>query len=180
LYRLLDGLDRDRPNAEHRWEGPLGKPIEYRWKQPVQIGGVRIVFDSNLNNNKRQPCSYPQKGDRSLVPETLVKAFRIEIADEHGRWKTVCEESNNYQRLVRVPVNKQAVAIRLTPTATWGATNARLFGFEPIEQFETKIPSIPDGPHFSALVAAIPPRDLAAPDSGFEEPEEKKKRGFSA
>jgi hypothetical protein len=180
LHLLLDGFDRDRADVTHHWEGPLGKPLEYRWTQPVQIGGVRLTFDSNLKNEKRQPCSYPQKGDRSLVPETIVKSFRIEMADERGKWKTVHEEMNNYQRVVRVGLNVRAVALRLIPTATWGAATARLFAFEPVEHFEQKIPAIPVGPHFRALVGRIPVRDLAPPDSGLEVPDAPKKRGIGA
>jgi len=168
LNHLLDGLDRDREDCVHAWIGPLGQPIEFRWNKPVAIGGVRIVFDSNLNHDKIQPCSYPQKGDRSLVPETLVKAFRLEAADAQGEWTTIYRETLNYQRLVRVPLNVQATALRLVPEATWGAATARVFAFEPMEQLQAKIPPVPDGPHFSAVVAKVSPADLLPPDSGLE------------
>jgi hypothetical protein len=180
LHRLLDGLDRDRAGVAHFWEGPLGKPIEFRWKNPVQIGGVRLIFDSHLNNQKRQPCSYPQKGDRSLVPKTLIKSFRIEISDERGQWKPACEESNNYQRLLRIPLNVKTNALRLIPLTTWGSETARIFAIEPMERFETKIPLVPEGPHFSQLVAQIPPRDLLPPQSGLETSDASRKRGISA
>lgn len=160
---LLDGLDRDRPDAPHAWIGPLGEPVEFRWNKPVSIAGVRLVFDSDLNNYKQQPHSYPQPGNRSLVPETLVKAFRLEAADEQGIWTIVYRASLNYQRLVRVPLNVRATALRLVPESTWGAENARIFAFEPMEHFQAKIPPIPDGPHFSTLVAKVPPADLAPP-----------------
>jgi hypothetical protein len=173
VNKLLDGWDRNREDAVHHWDGPLNAPIEYRWKQPVKIGGVRIVCDSNLNNEKRQPCSYPQKGDRCLVPETILKAFRIEVARD-GTWVTAFEESNNYQRLIRIPLGISTDAIRLIPLATWGSPQARLFSFEPVEEFETKIPAVPDGPLFADLVAKLPASDLAPPDSGLEEIEEKR------
>lgn len=168
LSRLLDGLDRDRKNEPHAYVGALNEPVEYRWSEPVSVEGVRLVFDSNLNNDKRQPCSCPQKGDRCLVPQTLVKVFRIEVLEGSGQWKTVHRETNNYHRLVRVAVNVKTTGLRLVAEETWGAETARIFAFEPMEKMAVKIPPVPDGPHFQTLVAKLDPRDLAVPENGLE------------
>jgi hypothetical protein len=63
-------------------------------------------------------------------PSTIVKAFTIEVMDAAGDWHIAAEENNNFQRHVRVSVNKQAYGIRLTPKATWGAENARVFSLD--------------------------------------------------
>ena len=62
--------------------------------------------------------------------DSIVKAFTIEVLDADGNWQIVAEENNNFQRHVRVPVNRQAYGIRLTPKATWGAENARVFSLD--------------------------------------------------
>ncbi|MGN6506987.1 MAG: FAD-dependent oxidoreductase, partial [Tepidisphaeraceae bacterium] len=136
--RLIDGTDRDLGDISHAWEAAPGTPITYQWQTPMKVGGVRIVFDSNLANDKRMPCSYPQKGNRNLVPKSLVKAFRIDVLDDAGAWKTVHHEDNNYQRLVCLPVNQSTKGIRLIPESTWGEPLARVFAFEPVEHFIAK------------------------------------------
>src|SRR5439155_181345 len=109
--------------------GPTGAAIEYRWNEPVNVAGVRLVFDSNLANEKRMPCSYPQKGHRTLVPSSLVKSFRLETLGESGRWHTAFREEENYQRLVTVPLKSQVRGLRLVPEATWGDEAVRIFSF---------------------------------------------------
>ncbi len=165
---LLDGMERDRDSDSHAWTGALGASIEYRWTETVNIGGARFVFDSNLANEKRMPCTYPQKGNRNIVPSQLVSGFRIDAQDENGQWRLAYRERDNYQRLVTVPLGVRAKALRFVPEATWGAQAARVFAFEPLSEFENKIPVVPDGPHFSEVVARIDPADLAPPDSGLE------------
>lgn len=165
---LLDGHDRDRENESHAWVGGVGGGIEYRWERAVPVGGARFTFDSNLNHTKRMPCSYPQTGNRCAVPSSLVKRYRIEARDETGGWSTVYREANNYQRLVRVPLNVRATALRFVPEETWGDEAVRVFGFEPLETCDPKIPTIPEGPHIREVRAALDPGDLAPPESGLE------------
>jgi hypothetical protein len=161
---LLDGLDRDRTGEPHAWEGGVGDPIEFAWDAPTDVAGLRVVFDSNLANDKRMPCSYPQKGDRSTVPETLVKKFRVEARTDGGAWKTVYTESNNCQRLVRVKLGVRTTAIRFVAEETWGEEMVRIFALEPLETYEIKLPLTVDGPHFQTLVARVDPKDLLPPE----------------
>jgi hypothetical protein len=149
---LLDGLDRDRPEQSHAWEGPSA---EYRWSARQRIAGARLVFDSNLQLHKRMPCTYPHK---TAMPKSLVKSFRLE--DDTG---TIFRETNNYQRLVRVPLQTESRSLRLVIEETWGDPVARVFAFEPLDTWEDKIPRYPEGPPFSAVRAQANPRDLEPP-----------------
>jgi len=167
---LLDGLDRDRENEPHAWEGPQGGSVEYHWEKPVQVAGARFVFDSNLQLHKRMPCTYPHReGGKCAVPKSLVKAFRIEARGEDGAWRTVFRETDNYQRLVRVPLQIEARALRFTAEETWGDATARVFAFEPLEHFEEKTPRAPERLAFSDVRAQIPPEDLQPPEGVTEE-----------
>ena len=172
VERLLDGTDRDRPGHEHAWQGAPGHGIEYRWNQPVTLGGVRMVFDSNLQLHKRMPCTYPHRSAGSCaVPKSLVKSYRLEVSDLTGRWSTVHRETNNYQRLARVPLSLEASALRLIVEETWGESDARVFAFEPVTGFGQKLPFCPEGPSFREIRAAANPADLAPPataDAGME------------
>ncbi|MFA9477567.1 FAD-dependent oxidoreductase [Phycisphaerales bacterium AB-hyl4] len=170
---LHDGLDRDRKGQSHAWAGPIGSAIEYRWAQPVAVGGARFTFDSNLQNDKRMPCSYPQRGDRSAVPSSLVRQYRLEAVDSDGQWQVIHRESNNYSRLVRLPLNIQTQGLRFVPEQTWGDEAVRVFAFEPMTHSDTVPPTVPEGPRFAEVVASTPAEHLAPPESGMEDPTSK-------
>jgi hypothetical protein len=165
---LLDGLERDRDEEEHAWAGEINQAIEYRWHEPVNLSGTRLVFDSNLANTKRMPCTYPQKGGRNAVPNSLIKSFRLEMLDSNNQWQLAYQQTNNYQRLVEVSLPIAARGLRFVPEATWGAKEARIFSFEPLANFTAKIPTVPSGAHFSNIVARLDPQDLTPPENGLE------------
>jgi hypothetical protein len=54
----------------------------------------------------------------------------MEIQGENGEWNAQTTVENNIQRLVRVPVDARAVAIRFVPLDTWGASECRMFAFD--------------------------------------------------
>ncbi|HEX8551084.1 MAG TPA: FAD-dependent oxidoreductase [Abditibacteriaceae bacterium] len=164
---LRDGHDRDREDESHGVSVALDSSIEFRWDTPQQIGGVRLVFDSNLNHEKRMPCAYPQRNE-CRVPSSLVRAFRLEALDESGRWNVVHNECENYQRLVLVPLETCAMGLRLVPEKTWGAETARVFGFEPVEKLNAKIPTVPEGISFAEVRARFSAEDFAPPENGLE------------
>lgn len=169
--RILDGHDRDRQEEVHAWTGPLGGKLEFQWEKPRQIAGARFTFDSNLQLHKRMPCTYPHReAGKCAVPKSLVKAFRIESLGEDGTWSTVYRETNNYQRLVRVPLQTETRGLRLVPEETWGDTAARVFAFEPLDRFEEKIPRLPEAPSFQKVRAQINSADLQPPDATGEAP----------
>ena len=87
---------------------------------------VRFTFDSDLNNKYLMPSSYPLDLKTRTVPDFMAKSFRIE-AKSGGAWKTVAKEENNYQRLVRLPLDATASGIRIVLEETWGGDAAHIF-----------------------------------------------------
>jgi len=160
---LRDGFDRDRESADHHWTGRPGDALEYHWKTAVGIGGVRIVLDSNLNNNKRMPCRYPVSRKAGAVPRSLVRSFRVETCDAAGRWSTACHITENRQRLVLLSLKTQAKGLRLVPESTWGDETVRIYAFEATEQAEAKIPVIEEAPSFAEVRARQDAADMAPP-----------------
>ncbi len=73
------------------------------------------------------PNSYPMNAEPAAVPETLVRAFRVEALDENGDWNVIVREENNYQRLVRIRTGIQTKAVRFIPESIWGTERAHLF-----------------------------------------------------
>ena len=64
------------------------------------------------------------------MPETMLRAFRIEALDQHNRWQLIVREDNNYQRLVRLETDVETSAIRFIPQATWGAEQVHIFAWD--------------------------------------------------
>jgi hypothetical protein len=128
---LRSGVDRPVGGADNGWSGACGAWVEYAFDPPAQLRGVRVVFDSDLNRKASgMRCSYPLNQPAQSVPATLVRAFRIEARTGDGPWTTVHRACENHQRLVRVPLDVRATAVRLVPEATWGAPRAHVFAWE--------------------------------------------------
>ncbi len=138
---LRNGIDRSANDKDNFFTVTPGGWIEYSFNYPVRIEQARLVFDSNLNRGITDHlnhfhydlldmrCYYPLDQKQRVVPENLVRSFRIEALDKNGNWGAVFSESNNYQRLVLVSMNLETKAIRLVPEKTWGADKARIFAW---------------------------------------------------
>jgi len=161
--QLRDG--HDRANA---WTGPLGTAITFRWPVAERIGGLRLVFDSDLSNPKRMPCSYPLKTPRAGVPATMIRKFRVEAQGRDGRWQVIYRAEDNYQRLVRVPLGVTAQALRVVPEETWGVPEARIFSMDVLRHKPAPLGVVPVGKTWPEVVAQVPAKDLRPPDSGLE------------
>jgi hypothetical protein len=137
---LRSGIDRPVGDVANAWQASVGASVTYTFDSPHFVTQVRIVFDSDLNRcDPSRPSGAPVKNMRNYysldaqpwqVPSTLTKAFTLESQTADGTWTTIHSCTNNYQRLVSVPLETETQSIRLTPTKTWGADQVRLFRFE--------------------------------------------------
>ncbi len=128
---LRNGHDRPIGDDDNGCTVALDGWIEYAFDAPTKLSQARMTFDSDLNRYRLNlPSSYPIDLPMRSVPETMVRGFRIDVKTPDGSWTTAHEENNNYQRLVRVPLDVETTAVRLVPTATWGADQAHLFAFD--------------------------------------------------
>ncbi len=129
---LRNGIDRPVKDEDNGWSAPVGASVEYRFDGVRSLREARIVFDSDLNRPRvaGMECQYRLKVDPNAVPASLVKDFRIEVQDSADNWRELVQVKGNYQRLVRIPLNVEAKAVRLVPLTTWGAKQAHLFAFD--------------------------------------------------
>ncbi len=144
VERLRDGMERDYDDGEHGWRAPFGSAATYLFEAPVDLHEIRLVFDSDLNRadkGRPQGTSYDSikqgrffraLGDPCYCPpKTLVRDFRIEVSFGSGEWVSAAEVKDNFQRLVRIPVEGKGVkGLRLVPLSAWGATEAHVFAFD--------------------------------------------------
>ena len=128
---LRNGLDRPLDGADNGWACRPGEWVMYRWDRPVHLARARLIVDSDLNRKlKNMPCRFDLNAPLRHTPETVTRAFRLEALAADGAWHTVARVDDNWQRLVRLPLDVTTEAIRLIPEATWGAPEAHLFAFD--------------------------------------------------
>lgn len=131
---LRSGVERGIGNEENCFFADFGSYIEYHFPKPTIVNEARIVFDSDLRgaDTKRMPCFYPKGGYYADLPETLVKEFTLKVQKKKGsnEWKEIVSVEDNFQRLVRIPVNEKVTAVRLIPEASWGSKMAHIFSFD--------------------------------------------------
>jgi hypothetical protein len=128
---LRNGIDRPVGETDNGWAGSLDSWIQYVFETRQPVREVRLVFDSDLNRADTNMLAwYSLSRDPLGVPETLVRAFRIEALDVEGNWQVIARCSDNHQRLVRVATTIETRALRFVPEETWGAENVHLFAFD--------------------------------------------------
>ena len=128
---LANGIDRPIGTNDNGWIGKQGDYIEYRFDKMESVSMVRFVFDSDLNRNfQNMPSQFLLNDDRFHMPGSMIKAFRVEALMENGEWVVIYQEDNNYQRLVRIPVQVTAKALRFVPLKTWGNDVFHVFSWD--------------------------------------------------
>lgn len=127
---LRNGVDRPAGAADNGWTASPGDWVQYTFDGCRRVREFRFVFDSDLNRaDTTMLCKYPLQSEPAGVPGTITRAFRVEAANENGEWASVVRHDNNYQRLVRLPVDIETRALRFTPEATWGSEVAHVFAW---------------------------------------------------
>ena len=137
VAQLINGHDRPIDDAENSWVAPVGTPIEVKFAKEEDVNGIRFIFDSDLNRKTigsngfmdRKATLHNRPFDLTEVhlPETLVKNMKIELLDKDGKTLDTVKIEKNRQRLVVKEIGKKCYGVRLTPTATYGCEDVRIF-----------------------------------------------------
>ena len=129
---LRNGIDRSWDGADNGvWLAPGEETVEYSWKKPVTLSGVRLVFDSMFKVRSKRMRKLEATTERVSVPAPIAKSYRIEVKLKKGPWTTVYECPLNYLRLNKIAFEPvQATSVRLVVTDTWGAEKAHVFAFD--------------------------------------------------
>lgn len=124
---VRDGVNRPVGDDPHAWPCRAGDWLAYEFPQETPVNEVTLILDSALERNIG--LSLHHRTDYGLgVPGVMPKKLRIE-ALSGDRWEPVYTISDNYQRLVRLPVNRKSCGIRLTIDETWGDDTSRVYAF---------------------------------------------------
>lgn len=126
LEMLINGHDRPIDGADNAWTCRAGDTVTFAFEGMEKIESIRIVFDSDLNNNKRLPARYPLGEYQVSLPASLVKEYIIE-AKIDGEWKEIVKEKDNSLRLRKHSLNLETDALRLKICSSHGAEEFRVF-----------------------------------------------------
>ena len=128
---LRDGMDRIRLDGGHgAWLKP-GGTTEYAFDGPKTFAGVRLVVDTNMNDNRWLVWWIGPKKARRL-PDEMPRDFDVQVRSG-GEWKTVKVVRDNYRRWmdIRFDMPIAGDACRVVWTRPWGeTTEQRVFSFE--------------------------------------------------
>ena len=130
---LRNGIDRAYDGADNGVLVPVGDTsMEYSWKKPQTISGVRVIFDSDFIYRGKRMRKLEATTERVEMPKMMAKTFRIETKLKKGDWQTVYTSGENIKRLVKVnfPEPVKADAVRLVVTSTWSGGEAHVFAFD--------------------------------------------------
>lgn len=126
---VRNGIERGDSN---KWTGKKGEYLEYFSDKEVQVSGVRIIFDSDLNRDyHNMPCCIKIHEDKYRLPKTLIKDFDIELTDNND-CVSVIPFRNFHDRLFKMNVSGMYKKIRFVPLETYGAEEFNVFSFEVI------------------------------------------------
>ena len=116
--------------AHGAWLKP-GETTEYAFDGEKSFSGVRLVVDTNMNDNRWLVWWIGPKKTRQL-PDEMPRDFDVQVRSG-GEWKTVKSVRDNYRRWLdlRFDMPIAGDACRVVWTRPWGeTTEQRVFSFE--------------------------------------------------
>lgn len=120
---LMDGVNRPVGEITHKFELANTGWVKLELKEMARVRELTIIFDSMLEKNIQMNRFTMIDNQLTSPPLRLVKAFTIK-ADA----KTIFKTNNNFQRLVKIPVNRKAETITIKINGTWGEKKTAIFG----------------------------------------------------
>lgn len=121
---VRDGINRQVDEDKHCWIAKPGAWISYQFCDVQEISELTLILDSNMERS----IALRGPGWQEAFPEALPKVFRIELL-QNDRWQTMLQVGDNYQRFVKIVINRRAAGVRWVLEETWGAAESRVYGF---------------------------------------------------
>ena len=125
---LMDGFERDWDDGPHAASVRPGESVSLTFASPETISGTRIVFDSDLNDNKRMRNI--ESNEPRSMPAPLARDFKVEVLTDKG-YVPVATISGNYHRLVRLSWPPTiGTELKLTILKGWSDAPCRIFALD--------------------------------------------------
>ena len=128
---LRSGRNRAFDGVDESWHASPGDSMEYRWTTPVKLQSTRLVLDSDLDRpEKNIIVLHLLDPQLCTTPKTLVKRFRLDYQQPDGSWQCCGEYDNAGQRLIKLPLDIECTALKLTVLETFGNKDVRIFAWD--------------------------------------------------
>lgn len=146
LENLRNGMDRNNhtygPDENGAWL-KLGEPVTYTFGSDEMVENIHLALDSDLDR-KTVPGDWCERrhtmranivpdSPTMTMPQTLLRAYRIEGEKESGETVILAVEDCNLRQCVNIPVHDRFTEIRFIPLATWAETETEkvhVFSFD--------------------------------------------------
>ncbi len=125
---VRNGINRPVGDTSNCWECSAGDILEYTFATSQRVEEVMLVLNSALDQNIIMSHHPGSEKQLTHVPSVLPRTFTLE-GYTNNSWHPIHSISENIQRLVRLPVNRELEAIRFTLEATWGAPGSSVFAY---------------------------------------------------
>lgn len=128
---LRDGMDRIRLDGSHgEWLKP-GDVTSYEYDDVKEFKGVRLVVDTNMDDNRWLMWWVTEKKVHSF-PSEMPRDFDVQVKNG-SKWETIASIKDNYRRWLDIHFEKsvKGTACRVVWMRPWGSTTEqRVFSFE--------------------------------------------------
>jgi hypothetical protein len=126
---VRDGVGRPVGDDMHAWTWRPGDWIAHAFDRPAQVKEVALALDSALDRDIALSLYGGHKSHAcDRVPEVMPKRFRVECLVD-GKWEVAHHINDNYQRFVRLPIDRRLSEVRLTLEELWGTAESRVYAF---------------------------------------------------
>ncbi len=125
---VRDGVNRPVGEDPHAWACQSGDWIAYSFDGERRVRGLTLVLDSALEKDIAMSLYGGHHKHAACVPDTVPRKLRIEGLSG-GEWRPLHDISDNYQRFLRLPINRSLSGVRVTLDGMWGGQQSRVYAF---------------------------------------------------
>ena len=146
IDNLRNGIDRNNHTygaCENGVYLTLNKPVTYVFDGAAEIHNIHIALDSDLDR-KTIPGDWCEKSHTMranitpdsptmTMPQTLLRAYRIEGKTELGEKVVIADESCNILQCINIPMTGKFTEISFIPLASWSdsaSDKVHVFSFD--------------------------------------------------
>jgi hypothetical protein len=123
---VRDGVRRQVRDDAHAWVWRPGDWIAYEFADEQHATELTLALDSAMETEVI--LSHYNETACDVVPAAMPKRLRVEVK-VRGRWELLQEVAGNYQRFVRLPLDRHLEGVRVALEELWGADESRLYAF---------------------------------------------------
>ena len=127
---VRDGVSRQVNDDPHAWIAHPGDMVAYVFPEAAHVHTVSLALDSDLDKAIYYTSDEYTHQPRRLLPQPpmMPSMFHIDGLTD-GEWHTLETITGNYQRFIRVTLDRRLEGVRFVLDETWGGEESRVYSF---------------------------------------------------